>query len=329
MPLPRLGSDTPPVDSRTKTRRGRRSRDLNLTRVIVVLLVGVLLPVLASTAVGIVTLALGETADSIVVGVLVVSFTAAAVGSAITAAILVGRRARIARLQADLLANVTHDLRTPLAAIKMYAQTLSDGRLKGDSQRSQESLDTILRETERLESMIDRVLTWRAASKDRDNLEMKTEPLGPAVEQAARRFTRMVAPGEVDFSLQIDSSAPVLHDRQAINTMVLNLLTNAYKYTKADKKIVVSVLDQDADVAIVVEDNGIGIPARETRRIFDPFYRVDSRLKGKSTGTGLGLAIVQHLIMLHNGEARVESIEGQGSRFLLTMPRAQDPEQSA
>lgn len=307
-------------DAKAKIKRPTRS--LSLTGVIVALSVGVLFPVLLSTAVGIVTLARQEGPSYIVIGVLVISFAAAAIGSAIVATVLLSKKARLARLQSDLLANVTHDLRTPLAAIRMYAQTLRSGKLNQDSQRTEESLDTILRETERLEAMIERVLTWRAASKDLAPLDMKTGPVGAAVEEAIRRFSRMTAPGEVELSRDVSSDTPVLHDPHAISSVVLNLLVNAYKYTGSHKAISVEVEDRDGRVLISVRDDGIGIARRDLHRIFEPFYRVDSQLKGKSSGTGLGLAIVRHLVKAHDGEVTVESQEGKGSRFIVSLPEA-------
>ena len=312
------------MEPKATARIKRRSRSLSLTGVIVALSVGVLFPVMLTTAVGIVTLALGESTNWIVVGVLVVAFAAATIGSAITATVLLSKKARTARLQADLLANVTHDLRTPLTAIRMYAQTLQDGKLKDEPRKSEESLDTIVRETEWLETMIDRVLTWRAASRDRDTLQLETAPVQKAVEEAVERFSRMVAPGEVDLSMKSESGAPVLHDQAGISAVVLNLLINAYKYTGQDKQISVGVEDQDGRVVISVADNGIGISKKEISRIFDPFYRVDSNLRAKASGAGLGLAVVQHLVKAHKGEVLVESAEGQGSNFMVRLPRAKE-----
>ncbi len=302
---------------------------MSLAGIIVALLGGVLLPVLLSTAVGIVTLALGRSTDPIVVGVLVVCFAAAALGSIVTVTVLLGKRSRTARLQADLLANVTHDLRTPLSAIRMYAQTLESGQLQADQHRVHECLETIVRETQWLDSMIDRLLTWRTAAKDRVNLQMMTQPVGEAVEDAVRRFSGMLAPGEVALSLEITSRTAVAHDRQAIGSVVLNLLINAYKYTRNEKKISVSVEDRDGQVIISVADNGIGIPRREAHRIFEPFYRVDSRLGSKSSGAGLGLAIVRHMVKAHRGEVLVESRENQGSCFTILLPAANGRENPA
>jgi signal transduction histidine kinase len=311
------------MEPKTTARIKRRGRSLSLTGVIVALAVGVLLPVMLSTAVGIVTLALGESTNWIVVGVLVISFAAAAIGSAVTATVLLGKKARIARLQSDLLANVTHDLRTPLTAIRMYAQTLQGGMQKMEPPLVQESLETIVRETEWLETMIDRVLTWRAATRDRSNSSMQAQPVGEAVQEAVGRFSRMLAPGEVDLSVKINGNSPVRHDRHGISIVVLNLLINAYKYTKQNKQISVEVGDRDGRVAISVADNGIGIAQKEVLRIFDPFYRIDSSLRGESTGAGLGLAIVRHLVKTHDGEVLVESREGQGTSFTVLLPRAE------
>lgn len=308
------------MTSRPKASIRLRTRSLSLTGIIVTLAVGVLLPVLLSTAVGIVTLALGESTNWVVVGVLVVSFTAAAFGSVVTVTVLLGRRARTARLQADLLANVTHDLRTPLTAIRMYAQTLLSGSLRDDPERTRDSLETIVRETQWLESMIDRVLTWRAASRDRGNLDLEPAPPGPAVEEAIDRFRRMVRTDELSLDLEVESSTPVAHDRDGLGLVVLNLLINAYKYTGDDKHISVRVRDRDQLVVVSVEDNGIGIPRRELPRIFEPFHRVDNRLTSKSSGAGLGLAIVNHIVKAHGGRVEVESSEEQGSRFEVLLP---------
>jgi len=310
------------MKSETVAKIKRRGRNFSLTGIIVALSIGVLLPVLLSTAVGIVSLAMGESSLTIIMGVLVISFAATAIGSVVTVTVLLGRRARTARLQADLLANVTHDLHTPLAAIRMYAQTLQMGKLKDDPERVKESLDAIVRETVWLETMIERILTWRLAAKDRHHLEMRTGPLGDALEEAVRRFSRLVQPKEADLSVEIDTRAPVVHDPLGIGAAVLNLLVNAYKYTRSDKKISLSVRDEEGNVVIAVEDNGIGIPRREVRRIFDPFYRIDTRLKGQSPGTGLGLAIVRHLVRIHRGEVVVESQEGKGSCFKIVLPQA-------
>ncbi len=310
------------MDAQGATRIKRLRRNLKLTGAIVLLSVGVLLPVLFSTMVGILTIVLGTGSQSVILGVLTISFTSAAVGSGIIVTVLLGRRSRTARLQADFLANVTHELRTPLSAIRMYAQTLQLGLLDGDRDRTRASVDTIIRETEWLEAMIDRVLTWRAAARDRFELDMVCEPIAPTVEDVAERFRRMLAPGEVSFHVEIETDALVSHDPRGISAMLLNLLTNAYKYTGSDKRIALEVHDSAGQVVIVVSDNGVGIAQREIGRIFDPFYRVESEKGTKASGAGLGLAIVRHMVGAHHGEVFVETRPGEGSRFIIHLPIA-------
>jgi two-component system, OmpR family, phosphate regulon sensor histidine kinase PhoR len=315
------------MDAPGATRIKRLRRNLKLTGAIVLLAVGVLVPVLLSTLVGILTIVLGTGSQSIILGVLTISFTSAAVGSAIILTVLLGRRSATARLQADFVANVTHELRTPLSAIRMYAQTLQLGVLDGDVERTRTSVDTIIRETEWLEAMIDRVLTWRAAAQDRFDVDLVSEPLGPVVQEVATRFRRMLPPGEVDFEVQNTSESPVLHDKNGLESMMLNLLTNAYKYTGADKRITLEVTDEKDTVIVAVIDNGVGIPEREHGRIFDPFYRVESGRGGKASGAGLGLAIVRHMALVHRGQVFVESAAGKGSRFSIHLPMATDDDE--
>ncbi|MFH2010042.1 MAG: HAMP domain-containing sensor histidine kinase [bacterium] len=315
------------MDAPGATRIKRLRRNLQLTGAIVLLSVGVLVPVLLSTGVGIITLVIGEGTKSIILGVLTISFASAAIGSGIIVAVLLGRRARTARFQADLLANVTHELRTPLSAIRMYAQTLQLGVLNEDPERTRTSVDTIIRETEWLEANIDRVLTWRAAAKDRFDLDMVAEPLGPLLHETVARFRRMLAPGDAELEVRVDSQLPVLHDKGGITAILLNLLINAFKYTGKEKRITLEATDGEHQVVIAISDNGIGISAKEHGRIFDPFYRVESRHRSTASGAGLGLAIVRHMVLAHAGQVFVESREGEGSKFTITLPEATTEEQ--
>jgi two-component system, OmpR family, phosphate regulon sensor histidine kinase PhoR len=309
-----------PVTAKLK----RINRQTAMTGPLVTLSVGVIVPVFLSASAGILLLILGKTSVSLLFGILVICFTSAAIGAAIIVVILLGRRARIARLQADLLANVSHELRTPLAAVRMYAESLLSGLLKDDPDRTEESLHLILQQTEWLDAMIDRVLTWRMAARDRDVLKMEIGSLRPAVEEAVLRFSRMTPPAEAGLTVSIETALPVRHDRRAIGEIVLNLLINAYKYTGPEKTIRLEARDADGAVTIAVRDNGIGIPQAAQKKIFDPFFRVDTGLRSKAPGTGLGLAIVRHLVKLHGGKIFVESEPGRGSFFTVHLPTARE-----
>lgn len=298
----------------------RIRHNLELTRPIVVLAVGVLLPVVLSSSVGIVALALWDKPKDVVLGVLALTFAAAAISGAVIVTVLLGRRARLARLQTDLLGNVSHELKTPLAAIRMYAQTLQSGIVDDDPTAAAACADAIARETEWLQAMIERLLTWRATAKDRNNLDFVTTTVSDVVREVAARFARMLPPDEVKFSLSVKTRLAVRHDQTALASILLNLLTNAYKYSASPKRIALSAEDGEDKVVLTVKDEGIGIPISEQQRIFEPFHRLDSRLAGRAGGAGLGLAIVATLVRRLDGDIKVDSSEGHGSSFTVTFP---------
>lgn len=297
----------------------RFTLNLNLNSVIITIAVGVLLPVILLTAVGIVTLVFADDARSIVMGVLALSFALTAVGSGLVAVVLTGRKARLARLQADFVANVAHEFRTPLSAIRLYTQTLQSGKLADDPERIEESLATILRETEWLDTMLDRALTWRASSRNVLRLNMETETVAEAINDAVSRFRSMVTPDEVIISTDIDTTLNVKHDPKALHAVVLNLLTNAYKYTGEEKHILVTVRDVDRQVVVEVSDNGVGLSPKEAKRVFRPFYRARNSGTG---GVGLGLTIARHLVGRHEGTITAAGRPEGGSTFTITLPAA-------
>jgi two-component system phosphate regulon sensor histidine kinase PhoR len=293
--------------------------NLDLTGVIVILAAGVLLPVLLATAAGIVALVIARDAGGIVTGVLVISFAVTAMGSALVTVVLAGRKTRLARLQADFVASVSHEFRTPLSSIRLYAQTLQSGKLAGDPERTAQCLAVIVRETEWLNALVERVLTWRSSSRDLVELAFETQPVTQAVLEAADRFRAMVAPDGLEFAASADSRRRVRHDAHAVASVLLNLLTNAYKYTGPAKQIRIVVRDEAQHVAIEVRDNGIGMSRSEMRHIFQPFYRA-AHPDGRDRGVGLGLAVARYLVDRHGGTIEVGSEKGKGSVFTVRLP---------
>ena len=300
-------------------RTARSYHNLRMAKPIVVLAVGVLVPVLLSSAVGIVALALWQDAKDIVLGVLAVCFAAASIGGAVLLTVLLGRRARLARQQTDLLANVSHELRTPLAAIKMYAQTMQSAVMDQNINDARTCADAIARESEWLSVMIDRLLSWRSMARDRDSLQFVTLPLSEVASRVADRFRSMIPPGAAEVSFTAKTCLPVRHDPDAISSILLNLLTNAYKYSRPPRSIALEVVDSRNSVFLSVRDNGVGIPPGLVRRIFEPFYRIRSTAGGAG-GAGLGLAIVDALVKSHRGTISVVSTEGSGSCFTIVLP---------
>ena len=204
----------------------------------------------------------------------------------------------------------------------MYAQTLQMGLVDRDTELTEKCVESIVRESEWLGVMIERLITWRMAARDRDNLDLVTAPVDKLAEDAAVRFRRMLPPGEAAFQAEIDTRLPVSHDPNGVHTVIINLLTNAFKYTGEKKEITLSVKDVENRVEIVVADNGVGIPPNKVKRIFEPFYRVESGSDRGAAGSGLGLAIVDFMVKAHSGTILVESSVGEGSCFTVFLPAA-------
>ena len=230
------------------------------------------------------------------------------------------REAKLSRLRSDFVSNVSHELKTPLTSIRLYAETLLMGRFRGETERTH-CVETILHESERLSRLVDNVLDFSKIEKGRKAYHLRNEDLADVARSCLDLFRYRLR--EEGFAVRTDipeSIRPIPLDRDGVTQAVLNLLNNAVKYSAGRKEIVFRVCDA-ADHAIVeVTDRGIGIPKHEQARIFDTFYRVESdRLK--ASGAGLGLTLVKHVMDAHRGRVEVESAVGQGSTFRLVFPR--------
>jgi signal transduction histidine kinase len=230
------------------------------------------------------------------------------------------REAKLSRLKTDFVSLVSHELRTPLTSIRMFIETLSLGRLK-DPAQTQEVLQLLTRETERLSALIERVLDWARIESGRKEYHRESLEVEQLVEAAVAAFRAQRLDGGVELKVDVPAGLPRLEvDRHAVAGALLNLLQNAYKYSGQDKRIALSVRAEGKWVGLSVEDNGVGIAPRERKRIFERFYRVDNLLTRKTEGSGLGLAITKRIIEAHGGRILVQSEVGKGSRFTLQLP---------
>lgn len=229
------------------------------------------------------------------------------------------RQLHLARLKTDLVAAVSHELRTPVASMGVLVDgLLSDDRL--DPVKTREYLALIAAENARLSRLIENFLTFSRLERHRHQFVFA--PVAPAaIAAAAVDAIRDRLPPACDLRQDIAPDLPMVRaDSDALGTALVNLLDNALKYTPADKRIGVRVFRDNGMVAFAVEDNGIGIPVREHRRIFRRYYRVDPRLSGETTGVGLGLSIVEFIVRAHGGNVSVQSESGAGSRFMMRVP---------
>ncbi|MBN1210817.1 MAG: two-component sensor histidine kinase [Myxococcaceae bacterium] len=230
------------------------------------------------------------------------------------------REAKLSRLKTDFVSLVSHELRTPLTSIRMFIETLALGRLK-DPAQTQEVLQLLSRETERLSALIERVLDWARIESGRKEYHLEHMEVAQVVEAAVAAFRAQRLEGDMELKVEVPEGLPrVEADRHAVAGALLNLLQNAYKYSTQDKRITLSARVEGRWVDLSVEDNGVGIAPRDRKRIFERFYRVDNLLTRKTEGSGLGLAITKRIIEAHGGRITVHSEVGKGSRFTLQLP---------
>jgi len=232
------------------------------------------------------------------------------------------RHLRLARLKTDLVAAASHELRSPLASMRV----LVDGLLADESfdpKKTREYLEMLAVENARLSRLIENFLTFSLLERNRHRFDFVPTEAADIV-SAAVETMRDRLPADCDLRVEVPPSLPpVMADAEALRTALINLLENALKYTPDHKRIVVRVIhDGDGAVMFAVEDNGIGIPIREQRRIFRRFYRVDQRLSRETSGVGLGLSIVELIVRGHHGTVTVRSAPGAGSTFTMRVPCA-------
>jgi signal transduction histidine kinase len=256
---------------------------------------------------------------------LVIFYLTLALGGVFTARALY-REAQLSHLKTDFVSLVSHELRTPLTSIRMFIETLLLGRIT-DPQQTREVLGVLAKETERLSELIERVLDWSRIESGRKWYERAPVPVADLVNASLAAFRAQTLDAKVTLRTEVPADLPRVEvDPDAIAGAVLNLLQNAFKYTGDDKQIAVRARHEHRAVVIEVEDNGVGIPPRDRKRIFERFYRVDNLLTRKTAGSGLGLAIARRIVEAHGGRIQVRSEIGKGSCFSIHLPVSERPE---
>ena len=232
---------------------------------------------------------------------------------------------RLERMRQDFVANVSHELKTPLASIRAYADSLLDWALE-DPEITRRFVSQIDEQAERLDVLIHDLLSLARIESGQDLITFRPLALAPLVERRVESFRDRAQSRNVSLSFvtELPPQFTIPADEEALRQILDNLIDNAIKYSSDVDPWVKVVCRGDGEagmVAIDVIDNGLGIASEEQTRIFERFYRVDKARSRERGGTGLGLAIVKHLVQALRGEIELQSRVGAGSRFTVRLPR--------
>ncbi|MDJ0764951.1 MAG: ATP-binding protein [Myxococcota bacterium] len=230
------------------------------------------------------------------------------------------QEARLSKLKTDFVSNVSHELRTPLTSIRMFTETLLLGRVR-TKEDERECLEIIGRETERLSRLTERILDFSRMESRRTSYRLDPASVQDLVQTAISACRPLCdhAGFEVKTTLPEDLP-PVPVDRDAIIEVLINLMSNAIKYSPAGGQVQINASDSGDWLDISVVDEGIGIPKSEQERIFERFYRIDTALSSETSGSGLGLSLVRYIVRAHNGDVAVASTPNEGSTFTVRLP---------
>lgn len=232
----------------------------------------------------------------------------------------VSRETKLAEAKSTFVSNVSHELKTPLALIRLFAETLELGRVK-DRAKAQEYYRIINSESRRLTQLIDNILDFSQIEAGLKGYQFITANVAETVEDVIETYKPHLVNAGFRFRINIEPDLPpVSFDRHAIAQAVLNLLSNAIKYSSHNKQLIVTVCLAGNNVLIIIEDKGIGIPPAERKKVFDKFYRINTGLVHKTKGSGLGLSLVKHIVAAHRGRIYVESKPEKGSTFTISLP---------
>ena len=225
-------------------------------------------------------------------------------------------------LQRDLMANVSHDLKTPLTMIKAYAELILDININ-DKEKCKNNLNIIIEEVNRLNNLVNDILTLTKVESNLDNLSKSEFDLINLIKRIVKQHNIYVIKDgySIEFIHDNIDKLVINADKKKIEQVIYNLLNNALNYTGEDKKVIIKVEDDDKDYTIMVIDSGKGIDKKEIDHIFDRYYRSKKNHKRYVYGTGLGLSIVKNILLLHNYPYGVKSIKNKGTTFYFKIKK--------
>jgi len=227
---------------------------------------------------------------------------------------------RLETMRRDFVANVSHELKTPLTSIKGFVETLLEGALE-DKENSVHFLKIINTHADRLNTLINDLLDLSHIESKEIVLKKEKFVIAKLLDEVMPGFKSQAKKKAVEIRNELPPTLEIVADRSKIEQVFTNLVNNAIKYNKENGSVSIYSEQLGDKIKIVVEDSGSGIPAKDIPRIFERFYRVDKARSRELGGTGLGLSIVKHIIELHSGSVGVQSTEGLGSKFWFAIPQ--------
>lgn len=282
-----------------------------------------LVPTIALSVVGIVLLASGKgSTTTIVAGVLVLTFCTSGITGYILGSIFLGKGASLVRVQNDFVSAVSHELRTPVTSIRLLIESLRDGRLS-DSDREQ-VLSLLARETSRLEQLVGRVLELSRLESGAHVYARERVDVRELVDEAVAAFDAVTLSNPTPIEIDLEPGLAIIGDRPTLVRAILNLLTNAWKYTGDNKRISIHSQSAGRWVELLVRDNGPGIPPEEQQAIYEQFRRGRAAHETGSAGVGLGLAFVRTIVRGQRGKLDFVSRPGE-TTFRMRLRRAREP----
>ena len=225
-------------------------------------------------------------------------------------------------LQKDLMANVSHDLKTPLTMIKAYTELILDINID-DKEKCKSNLNIIIEEVNRLNDLVNDILALTKVENDLDKLDISSFDLIKLIKIIVKQHNIYVIKDgySIEFIHDNIDKLMINADKKKIEQVIYNLLNNALNYTGNDKKVIIKVVEDDKDYTIMVIDSGKGIDKKEIGHIFDRYYRSKKNHKRYVYGTGLGLSIVKNILLLHNYEYGVKSTKNKGTTFYFKIKK--------
>ena len=235
----------------------------------------------------------------------------------------VSRIKKLENIRRDFVANVSHELKTPITSIKGFVENLLDGALE-DTEQAERFLRIVSKQAERLNAIINDLLALSSIEEEaeRSVISRQKSRIADVLQGAVQTCNAKAEERDVEVAVECDDNLWARINPRLLEQAVINLLDNAIKYSDSGSSVTLTADAEDGEVVVSVRDRGCGISREHLSRLFERFYRVDKARSRKMGGTGLGLAIVKHISRAHGGRVEVESTLGEGSMFSIHLPRA-------